>query len=161
MNMLIREAVTWDYDALCELFGQVDALHRDKLPEMFRKPEGPIREKTNIEELIANEDVGLYVAEVDGIVLGFIHAVVRESPPRSVYRQRRYALIDTMAVKKGEQRKGIGQSLMEKACQWAIEKGATSIDLCVYEFNEEALRLYRSRGFDSVWRLMSKPLKEI
>jgi diamine N-acetyltransferase len=161
VNMIIRKAVPWDYDALCALFDQVDALHRDKLPGMFQKPEGPVRDKKHIEALMANEDVALYIAEADGCLLGFVHAVVRESPQRSIYRQRRYALIDNMAVKKGERRKGIGQSLMKKASQWAIEKGATTIDLCVYDFNEEAVRFYQSLGFNGVWRFMSKPLKEI
>jgi diamine N-acetyltransferase len=160
-NIVIRKAVPWDYEALCELFDQVDAIHRDNLPWMYQKMEGPVRNKTLIEAFIADEKVGLFVADFDGLLLGFILAFIREAPAGSIYRQRRYVLIENMTVKEGERRKGIGRSLMGKACQWAIEKGATTIDLHVYDFNEEAVRFYRTLGFDSVRSFMSKPLKEI
>jgi diamine N-acetyltransferase len=161
MSMVIRKAAPGDYDALCEIFEQADALHSDNLPWMYQKIEGPARNKTLIEALIADEKVGLFVADFDVRVLGFILAFLREAPAGSVYRQRRYALIENMAVKEGERRKGIGQALMKKVSQWAMEKGATTIDLHVYDFNEEAVRFYQTLGFDSVRRFMSKPLKEI
>jgi diamine N-acetyltransferase len=158
--MVIRKAVSGDYDALCELIDQVDAIHRNKLPWMYQKPEGPVRDKKLIDDLIANETIGLFVAEIDGLLLGFIHAAVREAPAYSVFRQRRYVLIDNIAVKEGAQHKGIGRALMKTACQWAAEKGATAVDLHVYYFNEEAVSFYRNLGFDSVRLFMSKSLKE-
>ena len=50
---------------------------------------------------------------------------------------------------------------MEKMQAWAIAKGATSIELNVYEFNEAAISFYESLGYQALSRKMSKePKKE-
>ena len=43
MNLSIRPAVLEDYEALCAIFGQVDALHCEALPQVFQEPDGPAR----------------------------------------------------------------------------------------------------------------------
>ena len=48
--------------------------------------------------------------------------------------------------------------LMHKMQAWAIEKGATSIELNVYEFNETAISFYEKLGYRTLSRKMSKEL---
>ena len=36
VNMIIRPARPEDYEAICEVLDEVDALHRDALPQIFR-----------------------------------------------------------------------------------------------------------------------------
>jgi len=45
VGVVIREAAADDYEVLCELFDEVDALHRDNLPQIFQKPTGPVWEQ--------------------------------------------------------------------------------------------------------------------
>ena len=52
MEVIIREATADDYEVLCELFDEVDALHRDHLPHIFRKPTGLVREQAYYQGLI-------------------------------------------------------------------------------------------------------------
>jgi GNAT superfamily N-acetyltransferase len=158
MEILIRKAVPQDYADLCALFDQVDALHRDRLPWLFRKPEGPGREVSEILAWLEADDVALFVAEVGGKLAGFIHAYIRESPPYPIFFPRRWVNIDTMVVDRVLQRKGIGGALMGKVHQWAEEKGATSIELSVYAFNREAIAFYQAQGYKVVRHLMSKSL---
>ena len=61
MEVVIREAAADDYAVLCELFDEVDALHRDNLPQIFQKPTGPVWEQETYRGLITDENVGLFV----------------------------------------------------------------------------------------------------
>ncbi len=49
---------------------------------------------------------------------------------------------------------------MEKMQEWAIAKGATSIELNVYEFNETAISFYEGLGYQTLSRKMSKELQK-
>jgi ribosomal protein S18 acetylase RimI-like enzyme len=48
---------------------------------------------------------------------------------------------------------------MDKVQEWALAKGATSIELNVYEFNETAISFYESLGYQTFSRRMNKDLK--
>jgi hypothetical protein len=80
MEVSIRKATAEDYPALCKLFDEVDALHRGNLPHIFQKPNGPVREHDYYLGLIADESVGLFVAQVGGELVGFVHSVIRDAP---------------------------------------------------------------------------------
>ena len=49
---------------------------------------------------------------------------------------------------------------MDEAQVWAIAKGAASIELNVYEFNQAAISFYERLGYQTLSRKMSKELKE-
>ncbi len=158
MEISIRKAATEDYNTLCELFDEVDALHRENLPHIFQKPNGPVREYEYYQELIRDENVGLFVAEVGDKLVGFVHAVVRDAPAIPVFVPRRYAVVDSIGVKSEFQNYGVGRMLMDTVHEWAIARGATSIELNVYEFNKTAIAFYQRLGYETLSRKMSKAL---
>jgi hypothetical protein len=45
MEINVRKATADDYNSVCELFDEIDALHRDNLPHIFQKPSGAAREE--------------------------------------------------------------------------------------------------------------------
>ncbi len=49
---------------------------------------------------------------------------------------------------------------MDKMQEWAIARGATSIELNVYEFNVTAISFYERLGYQTFSRKMSKELKK-
>ena len=127
MDISVRKATTNDYSSLCELFDEVDALHRDNLPHIFQKPSGAAREQDYYSGLLADENVALLVAEAGEELVGFVHVIVRDAPTFPVFVPRRYAIVDSIVVKSGFKSHGIGRILMDKMQEWAIAKGATSI----------------------------------
>ena len=159
MDLNVRPATVDDYSAVCVLFAEVDALHRDNLPHIFRQPEGVAREKDYYLGLIADENVALLVADVDGSPVGFGHAILRDAPGMPIFVPRRYAVIDSLVVKSGFRNRGIGRALVDRVQEWALAKGAGSIELNVYEFNEKAVSFYESLGYRNLSRKMSKELK--
>jgi ribosomal protein S18 acetylase RimI-like enzyme len=160
MKISVRKATADDYNSLCELFDEIDTLHRDNLPHIFQKPSGAAREPDYYLELIADENVALFVADAGKQLVGFVHALVRDTPAFPVFITRRYAIVDGIAVKSGFQNHGIGRILMDKMQEWAIAKGATSIELNVYEFNTSAISFYERLGYRTFSRKMSKELKK-
>ena len=158
MTVQIRTAEMGDYPALCSLFEEVDALHRVNHPEIFQKPVGPVRDIDYYRALVSDEDIGLFVAEAENQVVGFVHVITRDSPPIPIFVPRRFAIVDNLAVSKNFQRKGIGQKLMDTAQYWAADKGATSIELNVYHFNQKAISFYENMGYKPTSQRMSKAL---
>jgi ribosomal protein S18 acetylase RimI-like enzyme len=159
MEINIRKAATNDYNPLCDLFDELDALHRNELPHIFQKPGGSVREQDYYSGLMADENVGLFVAETGGKLAGFVHAIVRDTPAIPVFVHRRYAVVDSIVVRSGFQNHGVGRMLMDKMQEWAMTKGATSIELNVYEFNETAVSFYERLGYRTFSRRMSLELK--
>ena len=159
MDISVRKATANDYSSLCELFDEVDALHRDNLPHIFQKPSGAAREQDYYSGLLADENVALLVAEAGEELVGFVHAIVRDAPTFPVFVPRRYAIVDSIVIKSGFKSHGIGRILMDKMQAWAIAKGATSIELNVYEFNHTAISFYEKSGFQTFSWKMAKELK--
>lgn len=154
----IRQATAEDYDALCTIIDEVDTLHRDRMPHIFQKPPGPVRDKEYILSLLADDNIGLFVAEVEGQVAGLVHVLVRDTPPWPVLVPRRRAFIDSLAVGQEFRRHGIGRALMDQAHAWAITKGAADVELNVYEFNQPALAFYQALGYETSTRRMVRDL---
>lgn len=159
MEVSIRKATAEDYSALCDLFDEVDALHRGNLPHLFQKPKGPVREHDYYWGLITDENVGLFVAEVDERLIGFVQVVIRDAPDIPVLVPRRYAVVDSIGVKSEFQNHGIGRMLMDTVHEWAIARGVASMELNVFEFNKAAIAFYHSLGYETLSRKMSRALK--
>jgi len=158
MEVLIRPAREQDYEALCAIIGEVDRLHRDNLPHRFQAAEGPARSKSFLVRRMGAPDIGLFVAETEGSLVGFIDVEIRHTPDVPIFVPRRYAIVDDIAVKAAYRRSGIGEALMSEARAWAEAKGATSIELNVYAFNRGAIAFYRQLGYEVLSHRMVKRL---
>ena len=159
MELTIRKATLDDYNAVCELFDEIDALHRDNLPHIFQKTDGTAREQAYYADQIADENIALLLAEVGVELVGVVHAIIRDAPDFPIFMPRCYAVVDSLVVKSGFQHHGIGKALMEKMHDWAAAKGAASIELNVFEFNHNAILFYEILGYQALSRKMSMDLK--
>ena len=166
MQIAIRAATKRDYDALNQIIGHVDGLHREHLPQIFQEPDGPPRDREYMLAVLADELHGLFIAEAEEPVqkhaeepvLGFVQLIIRDAPPIPILVPRRVAIVENLAVREDFRRAGIGRALMRRAQRWAEELGATEIELNVYEFNQVAIDFYRSLGYATASRRMSKRL---
>jgi ribosomal protein S18 acetylase RimI-like enzyme len=158
VTCMIREARTQDYEALCPLLDEVDAYHRQALPQVYRAPDGPARSREYVLAIIASHDAALYVAEEDGQIVGLVHVLVRQAPDVPILVPRRYAVIENIVVSRAHRRRGIGRALIERAQHWAAEQGLTRVELNVWEFNEGAMAFYRELGYTTATRRMWRAL---
>ena len=51
--------------------------------------------------------------------------------------------------------------LLARVEQWAAERGLGLVQLAVWEFNTEALRLYDRAGYRSIMRKLEKPIAPV
>ena len=153
--MKIRPAMASDYDQLCELFDEVDVLHREARPDIFRKPDGPPRSIEHVSGLIGGPASTILVAERGGVLSGLAVVVEQPRSANPLHVPRRVVEIVTIVVRKSARRRGIGKSLIGASLAWAKERGADHVEISVHAFNEEAIRAYAAAGFQmSVHRLL-------
>ena len=89
-------------------------MHCSNLPRIFKKPDGPVWEREYYFGLISDENVGLFVAELDGNIVGFVHVIIKEASDIPIFIQRQYVVIDKILAKSGFQNHGVGKLLMDK-----------------------------------------------
>jgi ribosomal protein S18 acetylase RimI-like enzyme len=160
LNLIIRPATHEDYSAGCVLLEQLDALHRQNLPEVYqRNPTGETRSLDYWMRIIANDRAAVFIGEVSGNIVGLIHVMLQDTSAIPILVPRRFAFIDTLIVDQDHRHKGIAQALMQAAEVWAINGGAEYAELTVLEFNHEAIAFYDKLRYETVNRKMRKSLR--
>jgi 3-phosphoshikimate 1-carboxyvinyltransferase len=153
---VIRRARPEDYESLCGLMRETNELHRQHHPQIFQQPAGSILERAAWFDLVKDENAGLWVAEAERGLLGFVMIVMKAAPNLPVMVPRRYAVVENLGVTASARRQGVGRRLMEQAHAWAAAQGAATVELNVFEFNQAAMALYRELGYDTLSRKMSR-----
>ena len=148
----IRRAVMTDLGAVLALLEEVDNLHRDALPWLFRQVDGPPL-MGFLEPYVSKADHAMFVAvAADGSIGGVLYMFLREPSRAPIVKPTVIAEIDSLVVAAAFRRQHIGTRLVEAALRWANDSRATRTELGVYEFNEPARAFWASVGFQSLSR---------
>jgi putative acetyltransferase len=87
-------------------------------------------------------DAAVYVAEDEGALVGRL-SLARDPHPAS------HHVADLgLMVAATHRRRGIGRRLLEQAVAWARDAGVRKLELHVFPWNEPAIRLYETFGFE-------------
>lgn len=154
--MQIRAADAPDVASIEALFEELDALHCQRLPYRFRASVGPVRSPEYLIQLVRGPDTAILLAEDAGNMLGFIHLALRTTPELPLFVPRRFALVENLIVAERARRRGVGRALMAEAEAWAHGRGVDSVELTVYEINDEAVAFYRALGYCVLSRRLFK-----
>lgn len=154
MNIIIREATIDDYNDLCEIYSELDELHRLNHPELFIKPNGYVRTREYISELIKDNNKALFVADLNSKVIGFAECYIQKSSNFPVIKKREWVQLDNIAVKKEYQKYHVGSLLLDKVIEWSKRSKINRIELKVYSFNENAIEFYSHKGFKDLNKTM-------
>ena len=155
----IREALSTDYPALVPIADEVHTLHAAAHPSIFQ----PVGRASSLpqayfDDVLAGDTPTIQVAESAGGIVGFAIITVFDAPPFEVLVPRRIVFIESMVVTEAQRGKGIGQALVEAAIVWGRAKGATTLELTVWEFNQRAKALYERLGFTTIHHTMQREL---
>ena len=154
MDIKIREAVINDYESLCEIYMELDELHRLNHPELFIKPEDYARAKEYILEIINDSNKALFVADIDAKVVAFAECYIQKSSNFPVIKKREWIQLDGIAVKREYQNHNIASLLLRRVVEWAKSKEVKRIELKVYLFNNYANEFYSRKGFKDLSKTM-------
>ena len=101
-------------------------------------------------------DGKIFVAEQDGVVVGFVAVLARETFKELDEPTGSYAFISDLVVLAPYRRGGIGRKLLARAEAFAREAGARELRIGVLARNVEALRLYQAAEFTPHLEVLAK-----
>jgi len=99
-------------------------------------------ERRFLRSVQSQSDAAVYVAEDEGRIIGRL-SLARDPHPAS----RHVADLGLM-VAADHRRRGVGKALLTEAVSWSRSIGIRKLELHVFPWNEPALRLYESFGFE-------------
>ena len=139
----IRPAKTEDYTNIEKIMKQVQQLHIDWRPDIYKEAE-TVLPYNEFLEAVKNEP--FVVAEVAGEVAGLLSYIPRHVAS-GVQVTREVLYIDSMAVDEKYRGNGIGHQLFDYIRNIASEKNFDGIELQVNAKNMAAKKMYESYGF--------------
>ena len=142
---MIRTAKEKDIPKMGDLLSQVDLVHHNGRPDIFK-----IGRKYNSEELKAllsdaNRPILVSVNENDEVE-GYCFCIVQQHMNDNVLTDIKTLYIDDLCVDESLRGKHIGKKLYEAATALARELGCYNLTLNVWSCNQSAMRFYEAQG---------------
>ena len=154
---MIRRASNKDIDRLNALLYQVQQLHADGRPDIFKNG----AKKYTTEELkaiIADDMTPIYVDEEDGTVVGYAFCIYQITRESEQLHPRKVLYIDDLCVDAPYRRKHIGEKLYQYVLDVAKKNGCDSVTLNVWRVNPSAEKFYQKMGMEPLKTTMEKRL---
>lgn len=159
--MRVRLATADDARLLAELNRDVQQLHVDALPSIYK----PVDDLTLIEEDFRSRILGqvtyyTYIVEVEGEPAGYACAEIRRRPEDAYHPARDYVHVDAISVKPEYRQSGCGRALMEAVFELARKEGMSRVALDTMAFNTGAIAFYERLGFKMFKHTMDLQLED-
>lgn len=101
----------------------------------------------------------VFVAEVDNQIVGFVSLWVKVKSEALDEEPAEYAFISDLVVLPAYRGRGLGRALLQKAEEYALLQGATTLKLEVLARNTVATEVYKNHGFHKYQILLVKSLQ--
>ena len=151
--MKIRRAENRDIERILFLLSQVLEVHASIRPDIFVS--GTTKYSENeLKEMVADDNKPIYVAEEEGVVLGYVFCQIKEPPFTSTMVKRKTIYIDDLCVDSSSRGRHVGEQLFEFVKEEARRLGCYDITLNVWTGNDGAERFYEKMGMKTRERQM-------
>lgn len=145
MSYLVRRAVEKDIPSLMELLKQVNKVHYDGRPDLFK-----LETKYSPDELskiIADNDTPVFVCEGEGgKVLGHGFCVMQRPENTRLLTDILTLYIDDICVDESARGMHVGEDIYEHIIEYARSKGCYNVTLNVWSCNPGAMKFYEKMG---------------
>ena len=144
--MKVRRAENKDIEKILDLLIQVDMVHHNGRPDIFK---GPVTKYTGeqLEDIIKDDNRPVFVCvDDDDKVLGHAFCIHQQIQDHKLLTDIKTLYIDDICVDEAARGKGVGRMLYEYVKEYAKEKGFYNITLNVWECNPTAIKFYESMG---------------
>lgn len=142
---MIRRAVEKDIPKIGDLLSQVDLVHHNGRPDIFK-----IGRKYSEDELrliIKDERRPILVAtDEKDEVMGYCFCILKQHTNHSVLTDVKTLYIDDLCVDEALRGRHVGKELYEAAVELAKSSGCYNLTLNVWSCNTSAIRFYEAQG---------------
>lgn len=143
----IRRAKEEDFEEIKNLVVEINNIHAKARPDLYECTEEPIT-RGEFYELLRSKTTEVFVATklcTNEIVAYSILNIINNKCLLFT-KNRYYGYIEEFCVKSNYKRRGIGKTLFNYMKEYSKTLGLTSLQLTVWEFNEDARHFYESLG---------------
>jgi diamine N-acetyltransferase len=151
----IRTATTNDALAISAIAAEVQALHANAHPRIFRPASPSPFPPETILSLMATPGHIFWVGLVGGSVAGYAYAMVDNQPETAWKYPVSVLLLVQMGVRAEHRGRGVGSAIIAAVRSEAARRGVAEVRLTVWSFNAEAIRFYARHGFTVAQENMS------
>ena len=144
--MKVRRAENKDIEKILDLLIQVDMVHHNGRPDIFK---GPVTkyDAEQLEDIIKDDNRPVFVCvDDDDLVLGHAFCKHQQILNHAVLTDIKTLYIDDICVDEAQRGRGVGRMLYEYVKEYAKENGFYNITLNVWECNPTAIKFYESMG---------------
>ena len=146
--MNTRQATSVDALLLSNLSMDVQRLHAEHHPDLFKMPQSEGYAISFFEGLLADPSVNIFFVEENGAAAGYIVCLLVERPENQFRYATRYLHVDQISVRPDAQGKGAGKALIKQAEALARELNVGRIHLDSWGFNTGAHTFFEKMGFE-------------
>jgi ribosomal protein S18 acetylase RimI-like enzyme len=154
----VRLAEPKDYEAVARLNAEVQQLHADALPHLFRPASDRAFTRAVYDGMLAQPRCHLYVALAGTEAVGYVYAEVQERPEAWFRYAHRVVYIHHLSVGRRHRRKGYGERLLQQVVALARSQGVGRLELDTWWFNADARAFFRRFGFTDLNLRMGRDL---
>ena len=155
--MTIRFANTQDIPKLLELLHQVEGVHHQIRPDLFRDG-GEKYTPEQLHKLLADPCRPVFAALEEGNVVGYCFCILQEVSADPVLLDTRELYIDDLCVDVSFRGQGVAGALWQHVCAYARSIGCRTITLNVWQGNDRARKFYEKQGMTVRKTVMEFPL---
>ena len=155
--MKVRKASEKDIPKILDLLRQVDLVHHNGRPDIFKV--GTKYNAEEIKEIYNNEKAPILVCVDDSdLVLGYCFCIYKEVKNNSVLQDIKTLYIDDLCVDEKHRGRGIGTILYNAVLSEAKKAGCYHLTLNVWHLNQSAVKFYEKMGMKPLKTTMEKIL---
>lgn len=141
---MIRKANKNDIGRIIELLHQVNMVHHEIRPDLFKSYTTKYNEQ-ELEALLDNDSKPIFVYD-DGEVLGHAFCQIIDVKSHKLLQDAKTLYIDDICVDEKARGKHVGKALYEFVRDYAKSIGCYNMTLNVWEGNDPALSFYKNMG---------------
>lgn len=146
MNLNVRRAEKRDIGKILELLEQVDMVHHNGRPDIFKGPATKYNEE-ELKEIINNDETPVFVCVGDDdTAIGHAFCVHKQEKDNGVLTDIKTLYIDDICVDERSRGCHVGKTLYEYVEDYALQNGFYNITLNVWSCNPSAVKFYEAMG---------------
>lgn len=156
--MNIRNAQTKDIGKMLDLLTQVNMVHHQARPDLFRGPATKYS-RAQLEQMLDIEDAPIFVAvNAQEEVLGYAFCETQQVIGSPLRTEVRTLYLDDLCVDENCRGQHVGRALYDHVIAYAKANGYYNVTLHVWAGNDSAEKFYAAQGMKPQYTCMEQIL---